>query len=141
MAYQIVSADSHVSEPGNLWTERLSLKFQDRAPRLVRKADGDWFECEGLRPGPVALGIIAGKKFEEYKPTGMTYEDGRKGGWDPHERIKDQETDGVEAEVLYPTLGMRMFALRDVEFQKACFEAYNSWMADYCQPYPRRLIG
>jgi uncharacterized protein len=141
MAYGIVSADSHVSEPGNLWSERLPAKFRQRAPRMVRRDDGDWFECDGLRPGPVALGIIAGKKFEDYKATGMTYEDGRKGGWDPHERIKDQELDGVEAEVLYPTLGMRMFGLTDIEFQKALFEAYNSWMADYCKPYPTRLIG
>jgi predicted TIM-barrel fold metal-dependent hydrolase len=140
-AYTVVSADSHVSEPGNLWLERMPAQFKDRAPRLVRKENGDWFECEGLRPSPVALGINAGKRFEEYKPTGMTYEDGRAGGWDPHARIKDQEIDGVEAEVLYPTLCMRMFSLEDVEFQKACFEAYNKWMVDYCRPYPQRLIG
>lgn len=139
--YNVVSADSHVSEPRDLWTSRLASKYKDRAPTIVRKDDGDWFQCDGLRPFPVALGIIAGKKFEDYKPTGMTYEDGRAGGWDPHARIKDQEVDGVEAEVLYPTLGMGMFALQDIDFQKSCFEAYNAWMADYCQPYPQRLAG
>jgi predicted TIM-barrel fold metal-dependent hydrolase len=137
----VVSADSHVSEPRNLWTERMSSKFKDRSPKIVRKQDGDWFECDTLRPFPVALGINAGKDFKDYKPTGMTYEDGRAGGWDPHTRIKDQDVDGVEAEVLYPTLCMGMFALQDAEFQKACFEAYNSWMADYCKPYPQRLVG
>src|SRR5262249_53001042 len=114
-AYNIVSADSHVNEPGDLWTTRLSTKFKERAPRIARKEDGDWFHCEGLRPVPVALGINAGQKFEDYKPTGMTYEQGRAGGWDPHARIKDQEIDRVEAEVLYPTLCMGMFGLQDVE--------------------------
>jgi len=140
-AYNVVSADSHVNEPRNLWTERMPAKLKDRAPQIVRKEDGDWFHCEGLRPVPVALGLNAGQKFEDYKPTGLTYEDGRAGGWDPHARIKDQEIDGVEAEVLYPTWCMGMFGLQDVEFQKVCFEAYNDWMADYCQPYPTRLAG
>lgn len=120
-AYNVVSADSHVSEPRNLWTERMPAKFKDRSPKIVQKQDGDWFECDSLRPFPVALGINAGQQFADYKPTGMTYEDGRAGGWDPHARIKDQDIDGVEAEVLYPTLGMGMFALQDAEFQKVCF--------------------
>src|SRR6266851_5311353 len=55
-AYNVVSADSHVNEPRNLWTERMPAKLKDRAPQIVRKEDGDWFQCEGLRPVPVALG-------------------------------------------------------------------------------------
>ena len=35
------------------------------------------------------------------------YEAARPSGWDPVERIKDQEIDGVEAEVLYTSSGCR----------------------------------
>ena len=31
----IVSADSHMMEPPNLWAERLDDKLKDRAPRVV----------------------------------------------------------------------------------------------------------
>ena len=43
------------------------------------------------------------------------------GGWNPRARIDEIEVDGVSAEVLYPTLGLRLFALEDAELQEACF--------------------
>src|SRR4030095_5003634 len=63
------------------------------------------------------------------------------GGWDPKARISEMETDGVSAEVLYPTLGLRLFAMEDAECQEACFEIANDWMIDYCKVTPGRLIG
>jgi predicted TIM-barrel fold metal-dependent hydrolase len=69
------------------------------------------------------------------------YEAARPSGWDPAERIKDQDVDGVEAEVLYTTLGMPLFNLRDADLQRACFSAYNDWLAEFCTYNPKRLIG
>jgi hypothetical protein len=48
----------------------------------------------------------AGRKFEQYKQAGETYESIRKGAWDPVERLKDMDLDGVDAEVIYPNLGI-----------------------------------
>ena len=33
--YKLISADSHVSEPPDLWTSRVDKRYRDRAPRLV----------------------------------------------------------------------------------------------------------
>lgn len=63
------------------------------------------------------------------------------GGWDPHERIKEMATDGVSAEVLYPTLGLSLFGLDDPAMQEACFRVYNDWLIDYCRVAPDRLLG
>ena len=63
------------------------------------------------------------------------------GGWDPHERQKEMAQDNVSAEVLYPTLGLGLFALDDPKMQAACFEVYNDWIADYCAVAPDRLLG
>ena len=63
------------------------------------------------------------------------------GGWDPKARISEMEIDGVSAEVLYPTLGLRLFAMEDAECQEACFQIANDWMIDYCKVTPGRLIG
>jgi predicted TIM-barrel fold metal-dependent hydrolase len=57
------------------------------------------------------------------------------------ERIKDQEVDGVVAEVLYPTLGMPLFGMSDGALQRACFHTYNNWVAEYCSHDRRRLYG
>lgn len=63
------------------------------------------------------------------------------GGHDPNARMTEMETDGVGAEVLYPTLGLRLFGLDDARLQEACFRVYNDWLIDYCQVNTKRLLG
>ena len=46
--YRLISADGHISEPPNLWTDRLAKKFQDRAPRMERFEQGDAWVMEGF---------------------------------------------------------------------------------------------
>jgi predicted TIM-barrel fold metal-dependent hydrolase len=143
---QLISSDSHVSEPPDLWVERLDLKYRDRAPRLVLNPDGQegaYFIYEGYPPHNLAIGLGAGRTPEElaaFLKTG-TYADARPGGWDPAQRLPDMELDGVEAEVLYTTLGFRLFWLKDAGLQRACFHVYNDWLAEYCSYAPRRLKG
>jgi predicted TIM-barrel fold metal-dependent hydrolase len=141
---RVVSADSHVMEPADLWSARLDKKFRDRSPVVVQnpKKPGYIFVAEGLDPFPVAGGFGAGRSGEELKDhLSKGYEAARPSGWDPVERIKDQEIDGVEAEVLYTTLGMPLFGLQDPELQRSCFRVYNDWVAEYCAHNPKRLYG
>ena len=63
------------------------------------------------------------------------------GGQDPHCRIKEMETDGLSAEVLYPTYLLPHFAMDDAKLQQACFRVYNDWLIDYCKVAPNRLVG
>ncbi len=142
---RILSADSHVIEPADVWTARIERRFADRAPRVVKQAggrSGDFFVAEGLRPFPVAGFAVAGvepKDFGERMQSG--YPGVRPSAWDPVERMKDQERDGVSAEVLYPSLAMRLFQMEDGALRAASFRAYNDWLADYCGHNPRRLAG
>lgn len=106
----LISADSHVSEDGNLWVERVPKAFRDAAPRFPDRRVGEGFQ-------------------------------GHPGGWDPNERVKEMATDGVSAEVLYPTLGLRLFGMDDAALQEACFRAYNDWLIEYCRVAPDRLVG
>ena len=142
----VVSADSHMMEPANLWQERLDRRFRDRAPKVIENPRSDGprylFMAEGAVPFAIAGGFAAGrsgKELTEFMNEG--YEAARPSGWDPVERIKDQELDGVDAEILYPTLGMSIFTMGDAELQRACFTAYNGWLAEFCSHDPRRLYG
>jgi len=144
-AERILSADSHVIEPADVWTARIEKRFLERAPRVIKNfggRDGDFFAAEGLRPFPVAGFAVAGvdpKDFAEKMAGG--YPGVRPSAWDPELRLKDQERDGVFAEVLYPSLGMRLFQLEDGALRAASFRAYNDWLADYCAASSRRLAG
>jgi hypothetical protein len=48
---RVISSDSHVFEPSDLWTSRLEPKFKDRAPRVVHRPedDTDWWVCDGVK--------------------------------------------------------------------------------------------
>jgi predicted TIM-barrel fold metal-dependent hydrolase len=148
-ANHVISADSHMMEPANLWVDRLDHKFQDRAPKVIKTEGkgGFVFVGPGLTPFPVAGGFAAGRSGEELKEflgeanQAKGYESARPSGWDPVERIKDQDIDGVHAEVLYTTLGMTLFGLHDAELQRACFKTYNDWLSEFCSHNPKRLIG
>src|SRR5258707_5086533 len=68
------------------------------------------------------------------------FDEARKGVHDPAERIKDQDRDGVEAEVIYTSMGMPLFQLDDAELRAACFAAFNDWAAEYCSHDFKRLV-
>ncbi len=141
---RLISADSHVVEPADLWMERLDRAFKDRAPRVVPNEGrpGVSLVAPGILPFPIASLWAAGKGGRELTAhMSQTQSEARRSGWDPVERIKDQDIDGVEAEVIYPSLAMPLFGLADAELQQACFRIYNDWLADYCSHNPKRLVG
>src|SRR6266478_6020652 len=84
--YKLISADSHVSEPPDLWATRVDQKYRDRAPRLavdLPGKEGAYFLYEGYAPHPIGIGLGAGKSPEELAEflTKATYADARPGGW------------------------------------------------------------
>ncbi|HWP60138.1 MAG TPA: amidohydrolase family protein [Candidatus Acidoferrales bacterium] len=145
--YRLLDADSHVSEPLNLWRERLPERFRDKAPRMLTEYKGKpgawWLIEEDREPHNVILGFGANKTLEELQQflQGFSYAGAHRGGWDPAQRLKDMDRDGVAGDVLYTTLGFRMFWIRDADFQRACFQVYNDWLAEFCSYAPARLKG
>jgi predicted TIM-barrel fold metal-dependent hydrolase len=144
---RLLDADSHVSEPLNLWKERLPVKYRDLAPRMMTEYKGQpgaWWLIEQDRPPHnVILGFGANKSIEELNKllASFSYAGVHRGGWDPAQRIEDMDQDGVAGDVLYTTLGFRMFWIRDAGFQRACFKVYNDWLAEFCVQSPKRLKG
>ena len=140
----VISSDSHVFEPPNLWTERIDAKFRDRAPHMERVGDVDQLMVEGGQM-IAGIGLIsnAGARFEAPETISAhgRFEDVHTGGYDPDQHIKDMEIDGVSGEVLYPSQGLFYFKIADSELMSAVFQAYNDWLADFCGTNPDRLKG
>jgi predicted TIM-barrel fold metal-dependent hydrolase len=143
VSYPIISADSHITEAPETYRDFIDAKWRDKAPRMeyIDKI-GDAFLIEGFNR-PVALGLVAaaGKPAEELRISGVRFDELHRGGWDPDARMADQVRDGVDAEVIYPTVGMVLCNHPDMEYKKACFDAYNRWIAEYCGRHPARLLG
>ncbi|MCY4513846.1 MAG: amidohydrolase family protein [Candidatus Tectomicrobia bacterium] len=143
MTFPIISADSHITEAPNTYLDYIDAKWRDKAPHIVDGGErGDVYVIDGMK-STVSMGLVAaaGKKPEELTLKGTRFEDLHRGGWDPEARMADQDTDGVSAEVIYPTVGMVVTNHPDFEYKKACFDAYNRWLAEYCGAHSDRLLG
>lgn len=141
MSYPIISADSHITEAPDTYSRFIEPAFRDRAPYVEQTDDGVMFMIEGLPPLKLGLASAAGIPAAERKKAMMRFEDLHRGGYDSSVRLADQARDGVAAEVLYPTVGMVLCNHPDYDFKKACFDAYNQWIAEYCAVAPNRLLG
>lgn len=141
----IISADSHVFEPVNLWETRIDKKYRERGPRFVadwQGKPGTYFVCDGINPRAIASIAAAGIPKEELvKFKDVHHRDLRAGGYDPVERLKDQAIDGVSGEVLYATYAMQLYQIQDAGLQEAAFHTYNEWMVELCSHAPDRLKG
>jgi predicted TIM-barrel fold metal-dependent hydrolase len=139
-----ISADSHVTEPPDTYLDRIDPRFRDRAPRIHHDDTlGDVMLIDnGQSLVPYWLVAAAGRPADEVRlDSGKRFDDLHRGGWDPRARLDDQDRDGVSAEVVYPSVGMLLCNHPDVDYQRACFEAYNRWIAEFCDVAPARLIG
>src|SRR5246127_447907 len=133
----VLSSDSHVFEPPDLWQTRIDRAFRDRAPRIERIDGGDYIvvEKDQILSG---IGLIsnAGIRFEapEMISAEGRFEDVHRGGYDPEQHLEDMSLDGVAGEVLYPSQGLFYFKVADSLLMSAIFRAYNDWLAAVLRP-------
>lgn len=148
VAYNVISADSHIVEPPDMYINYIEPKYRDRAPRMERRRtrrgqEYDAWCYEGNRVGTVGSFIQAGRRFED--PGGIDFlglwEDVRKAAYEPHEMLKELERDGVWGACMQPSQGLFWYHMQDGELLSALCKAYNDWMADFCKPCPDRLKG
>lgn len=140
MSDRIVSADSHVNPPKDLWVRDCPSQFKDRAPRVESTDMGDFWIVDSEISGAIGLDSSAGRKPEEYKPHGLTYKDMRPGAYDPKARLADMDLDGVDAEVLYFGGPVTQYAA-DPGLRRYVVQRYNDWMLELSKAAPSRLIG
>lgn len=140
---RLVSGDSHLQVPADFWTGRIPEQYRDLAPRRVKLPDGG--EAIVAADGSSymgATGSYAGHTPEDFDPiTPFEYETAV-GSGPPEQRLREQDQDGVDAELLFPgtsaTHGMRV---RDHNAYLAMVRAYNDYLAEYCAHAPDRLFG
>ena len=142
-SYPIISSDSHVFELLDLWTSRTEPKFREGAPRVVTMEDGDWWCCQEKKLISFGIGAQAGRRFDEPEKLSLidTFENVLPGGYVPDERIKDMDIDGVDGDVVYPTVGLFLFGVPETELLSALFRTYNDWIGEFCGAFPERLKG
>src|SRR6202040_799788 len=79
----LISVDDHILEPPDLWVDRVPRKDRDRAPRMVREGEDEYWLYEDKRMPTSGLSAVAGKSKEEFSPEALRYDEMRPGCYDP----------------------------------------------------------
>jgi predicted TIM-barrel fold metal-dependent hydrolase len=140
---RVISADCHVNEPPWLF-DRVPADLRERAPRMMRGADGgDGWSFDG-KPPTRTFGVeaMAGRQKADYQRSGLRFEDILPGNYDGAAHVKDMDADGVDVSVVYPNLVQFIYQEPDRALARACMLAYNDWMLeDFQGADPKRLVG
>ena len=157
----LISCDSHAQLDRDNWLKRMPKKFGDAIPQ-VRETDDpthmavDW--GEGTVERWFIKGQVVGNRGVVNCPTAMLDPKWGEAGarrkyfpqrwsdapitvYDPLERLKALDYDGVDAEVLFPNDPIQgaAFFQSDAEFELACVQAYNDGVAEWRQVSERYI--
>jgi predicted TIM-barrel fold metal-dependent hydrolase len=141
-----MSSDGHLEVPPERWAPRVPAQYRDRVPRTVHLPDGG--DAQMIEGQPLLeanfLDLRAGRPAGQWQPFGLKVADAA-GTGSPEQRIKEQDIDGMDAEVLFPAMVAGPVFWRNIGHDavyKAVVRAYNDWLAEeYCAVDPDRLIG
>ena len=143
--FKIIDADGHVTEPASLYSTHVDPKFRPAADALLS------------RIGTGNLGIVPAlypKWRSAERPLGEANEipglgklpSGRNhpmaspaGGYDPAERIRDMDKEGIDVAVCFATVATSVCAATDPAMEAALARAYNRWVGEYCGAFPSRI--
>jgi predicted TIM-barrel fold metal-dependent hydrolase len=147
-SYKLISADSHIVEPPDLYSSRIDTRFKNRAPRMERRRtpngrEYDAWIINGMQVGTLGAVMQAGQRFEDPSQIDFlgVWEDVRKGAYDPRAMLAENEEDGVWGSCLQPSQGLFWYRIPDSELLTEICRVYNDWIADFCKADPERLKG
>ncbi len=109
----IIDADAHVIDLDDVYRRRLPEQFRRRLN--IYPADG----FDRLQNGE-----LAGKVPK-----------------DSAHNLRDNDREGIDIQVLYPTGGLSLTRVREKEYSIALARTYNDWLHEWCSADPERLRG
>jgi hypothetical protein len=122
----IISVDGHVRASRRTYRDYVESHYLDVFDAWVRSQE----ELGAPDQGGVQPGLDAASQ------------------WDSELRMKDMESQGVVAEVLFPngvpfegSPGQDAAAFSSAELDRAARMAYNRWLADFCALAPGRRVS
>lgn len=161
----VFSCDAHVAEPPDLFTKNMPAHLQqfvihgqvDGDIRITRigeqvilkintnfhthktgEKDASFSAQSGAGEAPATDRSCtdAGDNFV----SDCAVDTKRKGARDLDLRLADMERDGVDAELVFPSLGLMLPRITDREGQREACKIWNDWAWDYTAPVRNKLI-
>ncbi len=139
-----IDTDTHITEPRDVWTARVSTKKWGDAVPHMRRVDGRdvWLIRDQVVGAP---GLITMAGFDGSLPDGpLGFDDIPASSHDAKARLAHMDAEGIYAQVLYPNVGGfgsgGFLKLKEPELMLECVRAYNDFLVDWCSADSNRLI-
>ena len=143
--YAVADVDSHIIEPADLWTARVSSRWGDLVPHVrfhERLQEDRWYIGDRKLFG---VGAFAQAGWPEFPPSHpRRLEEALPAAVDARARLAYMDEVGVYYQLLYPNiLGFHSHVFLNEmprELATECVRAYNDWLVEFCSADARRLI-
>jgi predicted TIM-barrel fold metal-dependent hydrolase len=139
--YKVISGDGHIDLNPDVWRNRVAAKWRERAPKRVKMPNGsDAVVVDGGKPNTIGVTRsvrVARKDLAKQVPT---FENSA-GTGSPEQRLREQDQDGIEAEILFSQISFVLRQAKDDDLYLELVRAYNEFLAEeYMAVAPDRLI-
>jgi uncharacterized protein len=142
---RVIDADTHLTEPADLWTARIPTRFLDAAPTVrFDERSGFWRWVIGDRWCSF-VGNYSMAGWREFPPSfPPTLADANPACYDAKARLAHMDANGIYAQVLYPNViafeGHAFMALDDDALKLACVQTYNDYLLEFASVAPDRFV-
>lgn len=144
---RVVDADTHITEPHDLWTKRAPKAYREAVPRVV-DVDGvaHWTVDGAVLGRASASGVVArdGARSRGTDFISWTFDDVTPAAYDVAARLAVMDELGVWAHIVYPNTagfgGQRFGDIGDPNLKSLCATIYNDAMAELQQDSGQRLF-
>ena len=140
--FKVLDSDIHVMEPADLWDRYLEPPYKGRVKGLYDFTLDMRIEIDG-QVVPTVLGTEERLATKEMERTEEVYKRFVDGGWTSKLQLEAMDEEGVDIAVIYPSRGLCGQGIdgMDAKLASAIARAYNSWLYDFCQEDPKRLLA
>ena len=143
LGHWLLSSDTHVIEPADLFQKRMARKFRDDAPALAMIDGVERFTAGGMPFHPSTSAFAPGDRF--LPPDERPYrspifseciEDCAyvAGDW-----LAALEADGVYGGVVFPSSTLACYAVRSSDLLDEILRVYNEWIEEFAAYAPDRI--
>ena len=142
----VISADSHIIEPLDLWEKTLGEKWGDKVPRVVDTYQGlpgsyyffgyDYFDLGVVEPEDAADSTEESSAMDPELADRVN-----RSNQDPALRLELMEMDGVNAEIVNSTFALLCMRIQHPQLVQDVCQVYNDWIVEYCSHDPKRLLA
>ena len=134
----VFSGDGHIREPADLYSSTLPASLRQHA--IHSKRDGDYIGTYAGDRLIIRTRVANDRRPDFAEGKGNLGRPSIKGATDLGERIKDLDSEGIDAEILFPTVAMFAFLVEHIDAEIASARAYNDWLHRFIGEQAHRFV-